>query len=92
MQAALEDIPTSSPAAVGLEYPSQQAVRVGFVQEDLLCISLPAPIPLPSRGKIFGLEFAFVTKRFSSGFHALGSFCTNYMCIAIKIAALPFTF
>lgn len=42
--------------------------------------------------KIFRLEFAFVTKRCSSGFHALGGFCTNYMCIAIKIAALPFTF
>lgn len=42
--------------------------------------------------KIFRLEFAFVTKRFSLDFHALGGFCTNYMCIAVKIATLPFTF
>lgn len=42
------------PAAVGQEYPAQQPVRVGFVQEDLLCIFVPAPIPLPSRGKYLG--------------------------------------
>lgn len=89
-----EDIlaPSTLPCCCGAGIPSTAACESWICAGGLVVHLCTSTDSTAKQRKIFRLEFAFVTKRFSSDFHALGRFCTNYMCIAIKIATLPFTF